>query len=131
MNERNDLLHGNFMPLQTSYDFVYFDKDIPTFNTPQSPIESLFRKFMQNIGANEVLTKLYDIREFKSLIINSIHPQWKDKILQVLNTIELGWDDKRNIVGVLFSEDSHITCTSPEDKQPFHDWNEDLRRIHN
>ena len=97
MNERNDLIHGNFCPSSASYDIVYFDDEIPNLKTAQSPIESLFKKYMQTVGAEEVLKKLNEIRKFKSYVIDCIDENIRETILQCLNTTELGWDEKEKI----------------------------------
>ncbi|NGX56070.1 MAG: hypothetical protein K1060chlam5_00304 [Candidatus Anoxychlamydiales bacterium] len=48
-----------------------------------------------------------------------------------MNTTELGLDEKRNLIEVLFTEYSVMNFTNAGDEKYFFDWNENLSQIYN
>lgn len=127
MSTRNDLLHGNFLPSQTSYNTVYFDETIPNVKESYSPIESLFIKHMKNIGSENILQKLEQVKEFEKFILSFIEEKVRQNILIVLDNTELGWDAKRKKIGVLFPETNVAATFQPTG---FCDWCNDLSKIY-
>lgn len=123
--KRNDSIHGNFRPVQDSYDVVYFDKTIPVFKKQEKPLKSVFSKHLKGNEPDFVLNNLKKVRDFQEWLLECVRDDIKENLLHALKMDELGWDKKREKLGILFPiHEGYISNASCQGI--YRDWEDDF-----
>ncbi|KWR90401.1 hypothetical protein RM96_10155 [Cupriavidus sp. IDO] len=102
VNERNDLLHGNVSIDKLKFNEVYFDGRIPVFKEYRNMWE---RSIGVDIGAVglEGLQSEIDVAEgMIEYLISCVDERLQDHVRRVMETRDLGWNEKKNRLGILF-----------------------------
>jgi len=104
MNGRNDLLHGNITPELAPLGEIYFQEKTPLFLefgdfASRSYKVSLLRATPEQAERDYVI-----VQDLGAHLLLCLDLDSQELVSQLLLSRELGWDDKRKIVGKLHSE---------------------------
>lgn len=127
-SKRNDLIHGNLKPMKHSYSTIYFDGLIPLYKDLDTPMNKLHSHHLQFIKPILVLKQLEKIFLFEEFFLTHIDKKVKESILLILDNSELGWDDKRSRLGVLFPIQRPYFYFETN-KEIYDDWENDLNEF--
>lgn len=116
MNRRNDLLHGNIKPMKKSDERIYFLGKMPLFSEWRTLFERSLKTRMQAHTLTEAQTDMEIASKFIDHLMTHLDPTAANGIEIIANTIDLGYDIKRKILGKLFP--NYVHDFIPADPQP-------------
>jgi hypothetical protein len=102
MDKRNDFLHGNITPGFNTFDQVYFDGTVPIFPEPRDLNKEFSSQVMFQITKNEMDSDLSTINKLTDYILENLEDKEKEDIIMIISARELGWNKKKNKIGILF-----------------------------
>ena len=103
MNRRNDYLHGNFRPLQDTFNVVYFDNKTPLFAEWRDFYDNCFGPYIKSFSIKDAEQDLVIVEGFKSYLISCINPRAHSDIRRLSESAELGFNAQTGRLGQLFS----------------------------
>lgn len=118
MNRRNDYLHGNILPVQTSHEILFFDGKTPLFSDWRDFYDRCFGPYIHGFSVTGAETDLVTIEGFRSYVMSCIDPDVVPDLTLFIDTIEVGYNEKTGRMGRLLSEwtfDFFADLTAPID----------------
>jgi hypothetical protein len=102
MNRRNDSLHGNIDPRESTGAEIYFDhRTIPLLPRHKGLAELALEHALANLTPAEVLKDVQVVRTFVDFLVSRLHPRIREFISQLLNEQQLGYRPKTGTIGAI------------------------------
>ena len=101
------------MPKVNTFDHVYFDGTIPIFNEPRDMNKEFASQALFQISKEEIESDYKIINDFIDYLISCVSEKYKNSLYTILQTRELGWNNNKKRVGILFPSaivDSFPVC---------------------
>lgn len=118
-NQRNDLLHGNFIVKQLKYGDVHFLKNMPLFKHIPS-VQAEIKTIAELNGKIEnVYQNVDDAQMFMRYILLDLEDNIRLEVKGLLESSKLGWNKETNRFGILFQNnyvDYSVTYKKTVDK---------------
>lgn len=105
VNERNDLLHGNIVLEKLKFNEVYFKGTVPVFKNYRSMWERSIGVDIQAVGLHRLKHEVQVVETFIEYLNNCLQPAVKDQMVQIAVARDLGYNEKKGRVGILFSRE--------------------------
>ena len=103
MNDRNDLLHGNFNLDKLKIGDVYFNGKVPVFYEYGDMWQDTIGVTIETVKLQHI-EKSYDtVKAFISYLLSLLSPEKKELVEAVMMTRDLGYYEKYKRLGILFS----------------------------
>ena len=107
VNERNDLLHGNFTLNKLKYDEVYFRGTVPIFKAYGDFASMGYASFAEVMGLGLVDGEIETARAFIEYVYSCLDPRVASDLREILERRDFGVNEVTKRVGVLFPEYLH------------------------
>lgn len=104
INERNDLLHGNVVLNKLTFDEVYFRGTVPIFNEYKDFWEQSIGFKITSVGIPKIKDEINITESFIEYVLSCLQPNIIENVKCTMDANHLGYDNKRKILGVLFSK---------------------------
>jgi hypothetical protein len=104
MNRRNDLLHGNVDPGLTTFDELYFEKKTPLYISFRDFSFFSYKATLLNATPEQALEDYQVVQDLASHILLCIDCKIREDIVRLVLSRDLGWDEGRQKVGILFPD---------------------------
>jgi len=104
MNRRNDYLHGNILPTQTSHEIIYFNGKTPIFSDWRDFYDRCFGSYTHGFSIKDAERDLIVVEAFRADILDCMDPKVHPEIKVLLDTVEIGFNEKTGRMGKLLSE---------------------------
>ncbi len=102
MNRRNDSLHGNIDPQQSTGAEIYFDhRTIPLLPRQKGLSELALEHAFANLTPGDVLKDIETVRRFVDFLLSRLRPEIRGPITQFLDEQQLGYRPKTGTIGVI------------------------------
>lgn len=101
MNERNDTLHGNIDLDRLSFEEIYFNGRVPIFTSYGSFWDKTIGLEARTVRLTEIQSDMAAVNEFIEYVLSLLGEKYKKTVNYMLRSPQLGFDKKREIVGVL------------------------------
>ncbi|MBW4529451.1 MAG: hypothetical protein KME02_02065 [Aphanothece saxicola GSE-SYN-MK-01-06B] len=102
MNGRNDLLHGNVDPEFTTFDELFFEKKTPLFIEFKDFSFLSYKASLLKASPEQALEDYQIVQDLASHVLLCIENKPREEIVRLVLTRDLGWDENRQRVGILF-----------------------------
>jgi hypothetical protein len=101
MKRRNDLLHGNIIPMKKTDEHIYFLKKIPLFVEWRSIFERSLKTRMETYTVADAQADIDVTSKLIEYLMQHLNQSVKHNIQILADTMDLGYDIKRKILGKL------------------------------
>jgi hypothetical protein len=101
MNERNDMLHGNIDVDRLSFEEIYFNGRVPIFTSYGSFWDKTIGLEARTVRFDQLEKDRSSIKAFEEYILGLLDSETRNSLERMLRAPQLGFDPKRNILGVL------------------------------
>ena len=101
MNERNDTLHGNVDVDRLAFEEIYFNGRVPVFTGYGSLWDKTLGLEIRAVRLSSLQDDRQTVETFKDYILGLLHKDVAKSLAYMLRSAHLGFDPKRNILGVL------------------------------
>jgi hypothetical protein len=106
-NRRNDLLHGNVRPSSQKFETVYLWKNAPLFTKVLGPYDRALGSKMNAYPLDEAERDFATSERFISYVISCMREDIMGEMENILGSIDLAYDARRDKLGILFSNVHH------------------------
>lgn len=106
MNDRNDLLHGNFNINKLKVGEVYFNGKTPIKYQYGDMWEDTIGVSIESVKLGHIEDSYVAVKNFISYLISLLKPDVKNAIEMVMSHRDLGYNEKMSRLGVLFSKNA-------------------------
>jgi hypothetical protein len=103
MNGRNDMLHGNVDPALITFHELYFENKTPLFIEYKN-FSFFANASLLNATPEQALEDYQTVQDLASHILLCLSDQPREDVLRLLLARDLGWDEGRQRVGILFPD---------------------------
>ncbi|WP_338476693.1 hypothetical protein [Pseudomonas khavaziana] len=103
MNDRNDLLHGNFNVNKLKIGDVYFNGNVPVKYEYGDLWQDTLGVRIESVKLDHIEASYSIVREFISYLLSLLSQKVKDQIELIMSVRDLGYSEKMSRMGVLFS----------------------------
>ncbi|RHW19561.1 hypothetical protein C2846_18155 [Pseudomonas jilinensis] len=104
VNERNDLLHGNFAIEKLSFGTVHFNNKVPVFIEYPTFWDRSFGVELAAVGFDRIDDELRTIESFIEYLLSLLQPSVREHIEIVMAKRDLGLNAKTGRIGILFPD---------------------------
>lgn len=104
VNERNDLLHGNFAIEKLSFGTVHFNDKVPVFIEYPTFWDRSFGVELAAAGFDRIDEELETIESFIEYLLSLLQPSVREHIEIIMAKRDLGLNAKTGRIGVLFPD---------------------------
>lgn len=104
VNERNDLLHGNFAIEKLSFGTVHFNAKVPVFIEYPTFWDRSFGVELAAVGFDRIEEELGTIESFIEYLLSLLQPSVREHIETIMAKRDLGLNAKTGRIGVLFPD---------------------------
>ncbi|MBB1199535.1 hypothetical protein EGM70_04355 [Enterobacteriaceae bacterium 89] len=104
MNERNDLLHGNIEVNKLSTGEIYFNNRVPLFMQYEDFWDKSIGVSLQSVKLETIHKDKEKIDTFIEYILEKLNPDVRKHIEIIMETGQLGFNNKNKRIGVLLPE---------------------------
>ena len=105
MNRRNDALHGNIDPRQTTGEEVFFDfRTIPLFPRHRSFGELALASALGNLTPKDALDDVKTVRAFVDFLLSRLVPSSAEMVGHVMKQQQLGYRADTGRIGAILPE---------------------------
>lgn len=101
MNERNDTLHGNIDLERLSFEEIYFNGRVPIFTSYGSFWDKTIGLEARTVRLTEIQSDMTAVNEFIEYVLGLLAEEFRKTVQYMLRSPQLGFDKKREIIGVL------------------------------
>lgn len=118
VNERNDLLHGNFAVGKLKFNEVFFNGKVPVFKEYRSMWAQSVGVSIEHSGVHKVSQDISVVEGFIEYVLSCIEPKIREQVEIFMAKRDLGWNKANNRLGVLFPDNvvDFGVSVVPEDK---------------
>jgi hypothetical protein len=116
VNERNDLLHGNFALEKLRFDTVHFRGNVPIFIEYPTFWDRSFGVELAAVGFDRVDDEIKAVDSFINYLLSLLVPSVREHVEIIMSKRDLGFNEKTGRAGVLFPDnlvDFRIGPVSP------------------
>lgn len=103
MNDRNDLLHGNFNVNKLKIGEVYFNGKVPVKYEYGDLWQDTLGVRIENVKLEHIEANYSVVKGFISYLLSLLSDEVKDQIEVIMSVRDLGYNEKMSRLGVLFS----------------------------
>lgn len=103
INERNDLLHGNFVIEKLKFDEVLFNGKVPIFKEYKTIWERSLGVTLESVGFKNIKNELKSVQNFIEYTILCLEEGVKDQVQRIVKTRDMGINENNGKIGILFS----------------------------
>lgn len=103
MNDRNDLLHGNFNVNKLKIGEVYFNGNVPVKYEYGDLWQDTLGVRIESVKLEHIEANYSVAQEFISYLLSLLSEGVKDQIRHIMSVRGLGYNEKMSRMGVLFS----------------------------
>lgn len=103
MNDRNDLLHGNFNLDKLKIGDVYFNGRVPVFYEYGDMWQDTIGTTIEAVKLQHIERNYDTVKAFISYLLSLLSPEKKELVEAVMMTRDLGYYEKYKRLGILFS----------------------------
>jgi hypothetical protein len=104
---RNDMLHGNVDPLGQKYETVWLWGSAPLFTRVLGPYERALGSKLSAHPLSEVEKDVRLVEDFEEHVLSCMQPKVAEEVRNILGSIDLAYDQDRDKLGILFSNQHH------------------------
>ena len=104
VNERNDLLHGNFAIGKLKFNEVFFNGKVPVFKEYRSMWAQSVGVSIESSGVNKVSQDISVVERFIEYVLSCLQPGVRDQVEIFMTKRDLGRNKANNRLGVLFPD---------------------------
>lgn len=104
VNERNDLLHGNFAISKLKFNEVFFNDTVPVFKEYRSMWAQSVGVSIEASGVHKVSQDLSVVEGFIEYVLSCIDPEIQEQVKIFMNKRDLGRNKANQRLGVLFPD---------------------------
>ncbi|MCA3190965.1 MAG: hypothetical protein INH12_12830 [Cupriavidus sp.] len=102
VNERNDLLHGNVSIDKLKFNEVYFDRRIPVFKEYRNAWDRSIGVEIGAVGLDMLHAEVEVAEGMIEYLISCVDDRLQANLRRIMETRDLGWNEKNNRLGILF-----------------------------
>lgn len=103
MNDRNDLLHGNFNVNKLKIGEVYFNGRVPVMYEYGDMWQDTLGTRAESVKLEHIEANYSIVKEFISYLMSLLSQKVKQQIEAITSVHDLGYNEKMSRLGVLFS----------------------------
>ncbi|PXX73120.1 hypothetical protein SAMN05660489_02375 [Pseudomonas sp. LAMO17WK12:I10] len=103
MNDRNDLLHGNFNINKLKTGEVYFYGKVPIMYEYGDMWQNTLGTRIESVKLEHIESNHSRVKDFIAYLISLLEPKFREQIEIIMSVRDLGYNEKLNRLGVLFS----------------------------
>lgn len=118
MNDRNDLLHGNFKISKLKTGDVYFNGRVPVFYEYKDMWAKTIGTTIDFVKLSTIEKNLKTVNEFVEYLISLLSEDKKKLVRDLMSIRDLGYFEKENRYGILFSGRAVDMFMAFEDETP-------------
>ncbi|MGE6224807.1 hypothetical protein [Aeromonas media] len=104
VNERNDLLHGNFAVGKLKFNEVFFNGKVPVFKEYRSMWAQSVGVSIEHSGVHKVSQDISVVEDFIEYVLSCIEPKIREQVEIFMAKRDLGRNKANNRLGVLFPD---------------------------
>lgn len=104
VNERNDLLHGNFAVGKLKFNEVYFNGKVPIFKEYRSMWTQSVGVSIESSGIYKVSQDISVVESFIEYVLSCLQPKIREQVKIFMAKRDLGRNKANNRLGVLFPD---------------------------
>lgn len=101
VNERNDLLHGNFAINKLAFNEIYFNHNVPIFIEFKSLWERSIGRSLDTVGFPSIKLEIATVNEFIEYIISCLEPKMQTMAHTFMTENDLGFNPANGHLGIL------------------------------